>query len=175
LTDYMSEYGAEDERRSDRRRKIALVALAVVGSLFIWWMFFRNFREERLLNEFLDSLKTKNFRKGYAMWGCTGNTPCENYPYEKFLEDWGPEGRYRDAGAGAIARSGHTGSAARRFLLSFKPPDDCDTSIIRVLRTPSIDLTLIVNRADGVISFSPWPVCDPRVRVSESPRVNMGK
>jgi len=41
-----------------------------------------------LLNEFLDSLKTKNFRKGYAMWGCTGNTPCENYPYEKFLEDW---------------------------------------------------------------------------------------
>ncbi|MEP7367703.1 MAG: hypothetical protein ABI972_30960 [Acidobacteriota bacterium] len=175
MTDYMSEYGAEDERRADLRRKIGLIVLALVAILVIWWAFFRNRTEERQLSEFVDALRTKNFQKAYTMWGCTSRTPCDNYPYPKFLEDWGSEGRYKDAGSGTIVRSGHTGSAARRFLLSFKPPDDCPGSIIRILRTESSDLTLIVNRETGVIGFSPWPVCDPRVRVSESPQINMGK
>ena len=174
MTDYMSDYGAEDERRAEIRRKIALVGLAIFAGIFIWWMFLRNWSEERTLNEFVDALKAKNFQKAYAMWGCTRRTPYEGYPYPKFLEDWGPEGRYRDAAQGTITRSGHTGSSARKFLLKFKPPDDCPGSIIRVLRTEGGDLTLIVNREDGVIGFSPWPVCDPRVNLAEPQRVNMG-
>jgi hypothetical protein len=164
LTDYMSDYGAEDERRANRRKKIVLVALALFGCLFVWWIFFRNWSEERQLSEFLETLKAKNYQKGYAMWGCKSGTPCANYPYEKFLEDWGPEGRYKGASTATIERSGHTGSAARRFLLKLKPPDDCSGSIIRILHIDQVDLTLIVNREDGVIGFSPWPVCDPRVR-----------
>lgn len=164
MTDYMSEYGAQDERRAQLHRKIAFLVLLILVSAFIWWMFFRNWSEERKLDEFLEALKAKNYQQAYAMWGCTAEKPCDGYGYPKFLEDWGPEGRYKDAANGTIVRSGHTGSSARRFLLKFKPPDDCSGSIIRILHLDSGDLTLIVNRDDGVIGFSPWPVCDPRVR-----------
>ena len=164
MADYMSGYGVEDERRSEIRRKIALTLVAVLGALFIWWMFFRNFSEERRLNEFVEALKARNYQKGYAMFGCTSRTPCTDYAYPKFLEDWGPEGRFKNAGQGVILRSGHTGGAARRFLLRFKPPDDCPGSIIRVLRFDDTELNLMVNREDGAVGFSPWPVCSPRLK-----------
>jgi len=159
----MSDYGAEDERRAEIRRKIVLAVLAVLACLFIWWMFLRNWREERKLDEFVETLRLKNYQKGYAMFGCTSRTPCAEYPYPRFLEDWGPEGRYKSAGSATILRSGHTGSSARRFLLKFKPPDDCSENIIRVLRFDDIELPMLVNRADGVVGFSPWPVCNPRL------------
>jgi len=164
VTDYMSDYGAEDERRAQVRRKIVLILLVLFSAVFIWWMWFRNFTEERRLNEFVEALKTKNYQKGYAMFGCTSRTPCTDYTYPKFLEDFGPEGRFKNAGQGVILRSGHTGTSARRFLLRFKPPDDCPASIIRVLQFDGIELNLMVNREDGVIGFAPWPVCNPRVR-----------
>jgi hypothetical protein len=104
-------------------------------------MFFRNWSEERQLRGFLEALKAKDYEKSYAMWGCTKEKPCAEYTYEKFLEDWGPEGRYKNAATGAIVRSGHTGSSARRFLLKFKPPDDCSESIIRVLNMNGAELT----------------------------------
>jgi hypothetical protein len=160
----MSEYGAEDDRRAEIRRKIALVSVALLGLLFLYWMFFRNWSEEGALEEFVEALRAKNYQKAYAMWGCTGEKPCEGYSYPRFLEDWGPEGKYKAASQATISRSGHTGSAARRFLLKFKPPDDCDENIIRVLHIDGNDLTLIVNRADNVIGFSPWPVCNPRLK-----------
>lgn len=166
MADYMSDYGAEDERRAQIRRKVILVVLVVLGALFIWWMFFRNFSEERRLNEFLEALKQQNFQKGYAMFGCTSRTPCADYTYPKFLEDFGPEGRFKDAEQGVIVRSGHTGSSARRFLLRFKPPDDCPASIIRVLRFGDTELNLMVSREDRAIGFAPWPVCNPRVNLS---------
>ena len=160
----MSDYGAEDERREEIRTKIALGALAILACAVMWWVFLRYWSEERQLTEFVAALKEKNYQKGYAMWGCTSKTPCDGYTYPKFLEDWGPEGRYKDAGEATIERSGHSGSTARRILLKFKPPDDCPDSIIRVLHISRVELTLIVSRETGVIGYSPWPVCNPRLR-----------
>ena len=164
MTDYMSDYGAEDERRSQIRRKIAFALLALFGAVLIWWMWFRNFTEERQLAGFVEAIKAKNYQKGYAMFGCNSRTPCTDYTYPKFLEDFGPEGRFKNAGQGVIGRSGHSGGSARKLLLKFKPPDDCPGSIIRVLSFDGIELNLMVNREDKVIGFAPWPVCNPRVR-----------
>jgi hypothetical protein len=164
MADYMTGYGADDARRESRWKLFFGVLLLIAAALLVWWMFLRNLQPERRLDEFVQALKSKDFPTAYTFWGCSQAAPCKDYTYQQFLEDWGPEGRYKDAGTGAVLRSGHTGSAARRFLLRFKPPDDCPESIIRVLRAGSENIPLLVNRADGVIGFSPWPVCNPRVR-----------
>lgn len=160
MADYMTGYGAEDARRENRWKLFFALLAAAALLLLIWWMFLRNLGEEKRLNQFLDALKARNYQQAYTFWGC----PCKEYIYEKFLEDWGPEGKYKDAANAQLLRSGHTGSAARRFLLRFKPPDDCPSSIIRILRIGNEEIPLLVNREDDAIGYAPWPVCNPRVR-----------
>jgi hypothetical protein len=42
------------------------------------------------VSQFLTLLEQQQYEQAYRMWGCSPATPCPNYSYEKFLEDWGP-------------------------------------------------------------------------------------
>jgi len=89
--EYLADYGQAD-RRYERIVKIAgytLLAAVVLGC--IYWLFFRNWREERRVGEFLAVLEQQKYEEAYRMWGCSIEKPCPNYSYEKFLEDWGPD------------------------------------------------------------------------------------
>jgi len=99
MASYLEQYGAGEERR-ERRAKIikilviSLVALAVIGGGL--YFNFHNYREERQVKQFLSKLEARDYKGAYALFGCTDEKPCRYYPFDKFMEDWGP-------------KSGHTG------------------------------------------------------------------
>jgi len=74
---------------------ILKIALYVLLSAFLlgsaYWLFFRNWVEERQAKQFLSLIEEQNYPGAYTAWGCTQESPCKFYPYVKFMEDWGPE------------------------------------------------------------------------------------
>lgn len=88
--DFLAEYGQAD-RRYEKIIAIAgytLLAAIVLGS--VYWLFFRNWREEHRVDQFLTLLEQSKYEQAYELWGCSTEQPCPNYSYEKFMEDWGP-------------------------------------------------------------------------------------
>jgi len=65
-----------------------LVSTVLLGAFY--WLFFRNWVEERQAKQFLALVQEQNYTEAYAYWGCTEEVPCKFYDYEEFLEDWGP-------------------------------------------------------------------------------------
>lgn len=88
---YLGEYDSPRPmfQRLARWAGVALLA-AVVGYSF-YWLFFRNWREERQVRTFLEEVQQEQYEQAYSRWGCTVAEPCRFYPYDEFLEDWGPE------------------------------------------------------------------------------------
>jgi hypothetical protein len=103
--EYLAEYGQAD-RRYEKIITIAgytLLAAIVLGS--VYWLFFRNWQEERRVDQFLTLLEQKSYEQAYALWGCAVEQPCPNYSYEKFLEDWGPTSPLGPVSSHAVGRS----------------------------------------------------------------------
>ena len=71
---------------------VGVLAVAVLG--LTYYVFFRNWREERQAKRFFETLKAERYAEAYSMWGCSVEKPCRYYPYDEFLEDWGPDAPY---------------------------------------------------------------------------------
>jgi len=78
------------------------VAVLIGGALTFY---FYNFRQERQVKQFLGHLAARDYKAAYALFGCTDAKPCRYYPFDKFMEDWGPT-------------SGHPGFAQARIVRS---------------------------------------------------------
>lgn len=141
-----SSYQAGDIRRERIVRRIlySVLAIAITGGLL--WFFFRDYKEEGKIKEFLALMERKDFKGAYALWGCTEATPCRDYNYDRFMQDWGPQS---DAASG-IQRA---------------KVKSCNGGIIQVLMIKGQEVNLYVDRATLTIGFSPWPVCNPRIKV----------
>jgi hypothetical protein len=50
---------------------------------------FGNFRQERVVKQFIHELQTGNYLKAYQIWG-----PSESYPFKEFMRDWGGASSY---------------------------------------------------------------------------------
>ena len=90
--EFLKEYGDSDakyEKLFDVAA-IALVACLVLG--VVYYVFFRNWRQEQQVHQFLGLLQQEQYPEAYTLWGCSVEKPCQYYPYEEFLEDWGPDG-----------------------------------------------------------------------------------
>ena len=87
---FLDNYGVVDERREKRVKRIlyTVLTLAVVGGGL--WFLFRNYKEESRVKEFLSLLERRDYKTAYGLWGCTDATPCRDYGYTRFVEDWGP-------------------------------------------------------------------------------------
>lgn len=96
---YLEEYGQADLRREKFvKALVALLLISLVLGIF-YYIFFRNWREELQAKHFLRALEETRYEEAYSYWGCTVAEPCRYYPYDEFLEDWGPEsplGKVRD-------------------------------------------------------------------------------
>lgn len=89
---YLDEYGekeAKHERRIQaiKRTVAALLILLVVAGVLYYW--FKNYREEKRVKEFVALLQRGEYATAYTFWGCRVEAPCPNYDYKGFLEDWG--------------------------------------------------------------------------------------
>ncbi len=146
MAGFLEEYGVADDRRAKVIRWLVISALVVVFGSVALYFGLRSWPAKRQVNAFLDDLRRRDYQAAYRDWGC-GNG-CSGYPYEKFLEDWGPKSEFAESGAAAIKRTRYCRSGG----------------VIVTINSPKgADVPLLYLRSNGSLGFSPWPVCDPRV------------
>jgi hypothetical protein len=141
-----SSYGATDARRERRNKRIAvwLVGILLAGSIL--YFSFRSYRQERVVKQFLSLLKQQNYQDAYKLWGCTQETPCKYYSADRFNEDWGPTGQYKDIANARI-----------------QAVDVCGSGVVFEMSVPKTDLFgLWVETNTNVLSYAPWARCPGR-------------
>lgn len=87
---YLDEYDSPRPAFDRLVRWIGIAMLAGIVGYSFYWLFFRNWREERQVRGFLEQVQNRQFEEAYSRWGCSVAEPCKFYPYDEFLEDWGP-------------------------------------------------------------------------------------
>ena len=139
---YLSGYGVEDAKRSRVIRWIVLsvILAAVLGT--IGYFSLRDYRERSHVASFLDHLRRGDYRGAYRMWGCTESTPCRDYAFDKFMEDWGPKSPQASVAGAELGKSKW-----------------CDSAVIQIVQFPgNQEVQLWVQRDTRTIGFNPWPV-----------------
>jgi hypothetical protein len=140
---YLDNYGVADERRGRIVKRLAIWVVTIVAVSSLAYFYFRTWRQEKVLKQFLTALSQQDFQGAYKMWGCTQDTPCRYYPPDKFTEDWGPSTPYANAGAAKIDNI-----------------DYCDEGVLFSVSYPkAAPVALWVETSSGTISFAPWPRC----------------
>lgn len=110
------------------------VLIAVIGGLLGFR--FYNFRQERAVSRFLDTLEQGNYQEAYRLW-----QPAESYTFDRFVHDWGEHGDY-----GKIHEYEILGSTSK------------ESSVIVTVRINNVNppLDLVVERKTMGLSFSPF-------------------
>jgi len=142
MAGYLDQYGAGEERRNRiiKTVVIAVVALAVLGS--IAFFVFHNYPQERAVKHFFELLEAHDYQGAYALW-VRSDSDRKGYPFDKFMEDWGPKSSHSDVSNYRISRSRSCGSGV----------------ILTVDFGSNQQEKLWVQRDDLVIGFSPLPGC----------------
>ena len=144
MSGFLDNYGVADQRREGLVKRVVIMSLTVAVIGIVLFFFLRTFREERVANSFLDSVRAHDYPQAYKTWGCA--IPCKDYPLNKFMEDWGPTGIYKSANDA-------------KFTIA----DVCGTGVVLTLEMPNNDPTGIwVDRKDRTMSFAPWARCPGR-------------
>lgn len=153
MAGYLDEFGVKDAKREKRNKIIIYSVLAlVIGGGTIWY-FARTFTEERVVKRFISSLESKDYKAAYAMWGCTDQSPCRDYKFDKFLEDWGEKSPY-----------------SKPSEISITLAETCGNSVWISIQTPKTEeLGLSVDPETRFLSFTPDPRCPHKRRISEFP------
>jgi len=156
MAGYMDGYGVDDARRERLRRRIFIALGALILITGVLYFLFRDYREEKQIQTFLDHLGNKRYNEAYALWGCTEKNPCRDYSLEKFLEDWGPQSPRPDAAAAKKTEK-----------------RSCSSGVIQGLDFGKGEQVFLwVNRNDLILGFAPWgPVCNPRFQNPTGPNL----
>ena len=66
---------------------LSAILIAIIAGLlaFRFW----NFREERAVSRFMQTLEQGNYQEAYRLW-----QPTESYTFNDFIRDWGEKGDY---------------------------------------------------------------------------------
>lgn len=150
MAGYLDHYGAGEEKRETILKRIAvtLVLVVVFGGLFYY--LFKNFSQERSVKQFLARLRNKDYPGAYQSWGCSVAQPCPGYPYNKFMEDWGPPS---------------TADGTLRITDS----ESCNQGVIVTVDVkPGRTEALWIEKKSPTVGFSPFPSCP-----NKSPFANM--
>ncbi len=104
---YLEEYeSAHGPRTFDKLVKaLAYLLLTAIVVYCFYWLFFRNWREERQVDRFLTTVQEQRFEEGYEFWGCSVENPCRDYLFNEFLDDWGPQSPIGEVKSYEIGRS----------------------------------------------------------------------
>jgi len=145
MSGYLEGYGA-GEATQERRRWIVIgwVLLLSLVAVILYFTF-RDYKQEQKLAGFIEAVRKQDLPAAYAFWGCTRDAPCRDYPFAKFVEDWGPDGVNAKFVNGQLVDS-----------------ERCGTGYIAGLKQGSEMVTLWVERETGVVGYSPWDGCPER-------------
>ena len=148
MAGYLDHYGAGEERREKQIKRLVLTAIGVVIAAGVLYFIFKNYRQERQVNRFLDLLAHRDFQAAYVLWGCTAASPCRDYQFTEFMKDWGPQSEHADAKSFHITKTRSCGSGVIVTVDSNKGVNKQEDK-------------LWVQRDDLTIGFSPLPGCPP--------------
>ena len=149
MAGYLDQYGETEQRRAAATTRVKQLLLALLVGLIIggilYWNF-KNFRQERQVKRFFSLLQKQDYKTAYALWGCTDSSPCRDYAFVKFMEDWGPKSENADVGGFKIDKS-----------------RSCGTGVIITASygRSRQEEKFWVEQQNLVIGFSPWPGCAP--------------
>jgi len=140
MASYLEDYGETQARRSRKLRWLILTPILLLVLGLGLYLKFRDYSEYRRAAKFLELLQAKDYKGAYALWGCTEQKPCPQYALDKFMEDWGPTGSFKNPEqAQVIDERG------------------CRGGVINSVRAPGQeDIHLWVDRRTGEIGFAPW-------------------
>ena len=144
---FLDQYGVGDEKREKLTKIVVLTALAVLIVGGVSFFFLKNYRQENRVKSFFQLLEKRDYKAAYALWGCTDATPCKEYAFSAFLQDWGPQSEHADMTSAHIARSRSCGSGVIITV-------DYD-------KNKGKEDKLWVERDSLIVGFSPWPGCPP--------------
>lgn len=142
MAGYLDQYGKGDARREKWIKRTIAIVLSV---LVIWAaaaILLHNRTENNQVITFLNLLQNKDYQSAYHLFGCTEQTPCRDYSFEKFQEDWGPGGRFATIGSHKVVRS-----------------RACGTGVIVTVAVDSREEQFWVEKDNKTVGFSPWPAC----------------
>lgn len=141
---YLEQYEREEQRRAHRNNIIKWIILAgilILIAVWIVYLVFHNRNEVNKAKHFLAEVNAHEYQQAYTTWGCTKASPCPNYDYQRFMEDWGP------------------GTAQSPWKI--KNIDACKHFVtVNVIAKGAQMQSLAVERGTShVLSFAPSPVC----------------
>jgi hypothetical protein len=139
------EYDPAKERR--RNQKIAGAIILLIILLGIAWLF-RNYPEERVVNQFFTALEQKDYEKAYGIWVADPNWkqhPQEHsrYRFSEFYADWGPGGEY-----GLIRSHKIEGTAS--------PKGGSGVIVVVTINDRKEQARIWVQKSDKSLTFSPY-------------------
>jgi hypothetical protein len=149
--EYLTNYGVSDARRE---RRIFRTAAIIIGSALLGtflYFYFRNFKDEQDVKQFLSLLASKDYKAAYAKFGCAQE--CRDYKFDRFLEDFGEKSTFADIRNVKITLAEPCGNTA---WISVKHPDH-----------PEVGLSVDPN--DRTVTFAPEARCPGVWRISEFP------
>lgn len=141
---YLQTYGVDEARRSRIIKWLVLSFISIALLSLCSYLFFHNFFEKRVVARFLDQVNASRYQQAYVLWGCTDATPCPNYTYKSFLEDWG---------------------AAKKIKSPWKidSVDGCTGFVTVNVAAAGVDIqSLAVERGGKTISYAPAAECQER-------------
>ena len=141
---YLQSYGVGEESRN---RTIKWVIIGVITALLLGWLsylFLHDYFETRTVKHFLAEVNSKQYQQAYRDWGCTDSTPCPNYDFKRFLDDWGPNSK-----------------AASPWKVD--SVDGCQTFVTVNVTAQGAELqSLGVERGAKTLMYAPAPDCQER-------------
>jgi hypothetical protein len=150
MPSYLETYGAAEEHRAKRihlLKNAAIVLVSVIAVALIAYGVFKNRSEEQQAKTFVSLLQKHDYQGAYRLWGCSDTHPCQDYPFDKFMDDWGPKSAHADQSSAKIGLSQSCGSGV----------------VIRLDYQGSEEpVTLDIERSTNIISFAPWAECPGR-------------
>jgi hypothetical protein len=160
MAGYLDQYGAGDERREKRNRWLFIGGGAALVALLLAWFLYgwdksevvrephvarlvqklRHHGQEGEVRQFLELVRNRQFEAAYKVWGAS-----KDYPFDKFMEDWGAQ---RRVGTFEITSSRTCGSGV----------------VITIDFQKGQEENLWVQNADRTIGFSPFAAGCPAAR-----------
>lgn len=141
---YLEDYGVYDERRNRIVRFVVISLVVAAAVALAAYLFFEDHSESQKAKLFLQEVNGRNYQAAYREWGCTGQHPCPNYDYNRFLETWGPQSKA--SGPWQIAST-----------------DSCKSFLTVNVRAPGAEPeSLAVQRSDNSMGYAPEPECQER-------------
>lgn len=153
MAGYLDQYGAGEERRNRIVIRSIVALLSTVVVVVLGWYLFLNHHQESVVKAFVAALKRGDTQGAYVIWGCTvalsgpGAKPCPDYPYDKFLKDWGPGPDGPDLS-----------------VIGLTDSEQCNNAVMLTLRVnPKRTEQLWLDRNNDAVSFAPFSICPQQI------------